>query len=391
MGTGKGERPHNERNDLDAVYSLISAMDPEHPYTSSHQSRVNDYAVALAGAIGLSPDQVGIVGVAALLHDIGKIGIPDGVLMKKDKLSEEDWKAIRAHPKLGAEIVRNAGKIKLSDEDSKAFQTASQSLWASMLRNAETGRVNVADCADIILHHHERWDGTGYPEGLKGEDIPLGARIIGIAESFGAMISDRPHRPALFIEEAIAEIRQGAGSRFDPGLVDAFLHKFEYKTSPELREKYSTAMQSLPTHAERIRTALQSLPNWHSIDPGLIRWSGSHLGVASCFLSVEDDPSAVRRTSMYYLDKETTEYDQEALRWLRYRQARSKAIDEIIKRKDELARSIKEGKVDADRLFASAAKGDVDSLNIMLPYFEFDYQTRPPSLGEKFTDFLLRR
>ena len=178
-------------NGLSTVYALASTVEARDPYVYGHSRKVNTYAVALAEAIGLLPDEVSKVSTAALLHDIGKIGIPDKVLNKKGKLNEEDWEAIKAHPRLGANIVGNMP--------------------------------NLIPCVSSILHHHERWDGGGYPEGLKGEEIPLEARILAIADSFEAMTSARPYRPALSLEEVVKELRQGAGVQFDPKLVKAFI------------------------------------------------------------------------------------------------------------------------------------------------------------------------
>jgi diguanylate cyclase (GGDEF)-like protein/putative nucleotidyltransferase with HDIG domain len=180
-----------KRNGLSAVYALVSAVEAKDPYIYGHSRKVNTYAVALAEALGLSPDEVANVSTAALLHDIGKIGIPDKVLNKKGKLNEEDWRAIKAHPKLGVTIIRNIP--------------------------------NLVPCVNSILHHHERWDGGGYPEGLKGEEIPIEARILAIADTFEAMTSARPYRPALPLEEIVKELRQGAGLQFDPKLVEAFI------------------------------------------------------------------------------------------------------------------------------------------------------------------------
>jgi diguanylate cyclase (GGDEF)-like protein/putative nucleotidyltransferase with HDIG domain len=179
------------RDSLSAVYDLVSTVETRDPYTYGHSKKVNTYAVALAEAIGLSPEDVSKVSTAALLHDIGKIGIPDKVLNKKGKLSKEDWEAIKSHPRLGASIV---GSIP-----------------------------NLVPCVSSVLHHHERWDGDGYPEGLKSEEIPLEARILAIADSFEAMTSARPYRPPLSIEEVIKELRQGAGLQFDPKLVEVFI------------------------------------------------------------------------------------------------------------------------------------------------------------------------
>jgi len=179
------------RNGLSAIYALVSTVEAKDPYTYGHSRKVNKYAVALAEAIGLPPEEVSRVSTAALLHDIGKIGVPDKVLNKKGKLNREDWGAIKTHPKLGATIVGNVP--------------------------------NLVPCVSSILHHHERWDGTGYPEGLKGEEISIEARILAIADSFEAMSSARPYRPALCREKILKELRHGAGSQFDPELVKVFI------------------------------------------------------------------------------------------------------------------------------------------------------------------------
>ncbi|MDH4299815.1 MAG: diguanylate cyclase [Dehalococcoidia bacterium] len=176
---------------LNEVYDIASAVEAKDPYTYGHSKKVNIYAMALAERIGLSPDEVSALSAAALLHDIGKVGISDRVLNKKGKLNREDWEAIKAHPRLGANIISNIPRL--------------------------------APSTNSILYHHERWDGTGYPEGLKGEEIPLEARILAIADSFEAMTSARPYRPALSIEEVVTELRQGAGLQFDPKLVEVFI------------------------------------------------------------------------------------------------------------------------------------------------------------------------
>jgi diguanylate cyclase (GGDEF)-like protein len=178
-------------NGLSAIYALVSTVEAKDPYTYGHSRKVNTYAVALAEAIGLSPDEVSRVSTAALLHDIGKIGVPDKVLNKKEKLNAEDWEAIKSHPRLGATIVGNIP--------------------------------NLVPCVSTILHHHERWDGSGYPEGLKGEQISIEARILAIADAFEAMSADRPYRPALCSEKVLEELRRGAGFQFDPKLVEPFI------------------------------------------------------------------------------------------------------------------------------------------------------------------------
>ncbi|MDH5696789.1 MAG: diguanylate cyclase, partial [Dehalococcoidia bacterium] len=169
---------------LGAVYALAAAVDAKDPYTYDHSRKVNAYAVDLAEAIDLLPDEVSRVSTAALLHDIGKIGISDKILSKKGKLSAEEWEQIKTHPRLGANIVGNVP--------------------------------NLVPCVGGILYHHERWDGTGYPEGLAGEAIPLEARILAIADAFAAMTSARPYRDALCHEKVLEELRGNAGEQFDP-------------------------------------------------------------------------------------------------------------------------------------------------------------------------------
>ncbi|MGB6874284.1 MAG: diguanylate cyclase [Dehalococcoidia bacterium] len=182
---------YGKRNGLSAIYALVSAVEARDPYIYGHSRKVSTYAGALAEAIGLSPDEVSKVSTAALLHDIGKIGIPDKVLNKKKKLNVENWEVIKTHPRLGANIIGNIPHL--------------------------------VPCVSSILHHHERWDGGGYPEGLKGEEIPIGARILAVADSFEAMTSARPYRHALSREEVVKELRQGAGIQFDPYLVEVFI------------------------------------------------------------------------------------------------------------------------------------------------------------------------
>lgn len=180
---------------LSAVYALVAAVDARDHYTYGHSRRVNTIAVALAETIGLLPDDVSKVSSAALLHDIGKIGVPDRVLNKKGKLTDEEWETLRGHPRLGASIVSNIPDL--------------------------------IPCVSSILYHHERWDGSGYPEGLCGNQIPLGARILAIADAFAAMSSIRPYRVAYETDKILQEVRMGAGTHFDPELVDQLLKLIE--------------------------------------------------------------------------------------------------------------------------------------------------------------------
>ncbi len=177
---------------LSAVYALAAAVDAKDAYTYDHSRKVNAYAVALAEALNLAPDEVSKISTAALLHDIGKIGISDKILGKNGKLTPEEWESIKSHPRLGANIVGNVPSL--------------------------------VPCIGSILYHHERWDGTGYPEGLAGEQIPLGARIMAIADAFAAMTSARPYRDAFSRKEVLKQLKQGAGTQFDPALVEVFIN-----------------------------------------------------------------------------------------------------------------------------------------------------------------------
>ena len=176
---------------LSTVYALASAVDAKDHYTYGHSQKVRTYAVAIAEAVGLKADAVSRISTAAVLHDIGKIGVPDIILNKTTTLDKEEWKTIKSHPRIGANIASNVPSL--------------------------------TTCINGILYHHECWDGTGYPEGLKGDSIPLDARILAIADAFSATTSSRPYRSALSDKEAIIRIEKGKGSQFDPELVETFI------------------------------------------------------------------------------------------------------------------------------------------------------------------------
>lgn len=160
-------------------------------YTGGHVKRIAGYATAVARELKLSLEQVDTIGYAAQLHDIGKLAIPTEILRKPSYLSREEWDIIQQHPVIGSQILERI----------------------SVLRGV----------VPLVRHHHERFDGTGYPDGLRGSEIPLGARIIAVVDAFDAMISDRPYRCAMSFEEAIDELRVGAGTQFDPGVVNVLL------------------------------------------------------------------------------------------------------------------------------------------------------------------------
>ncbi len=180
-----------EKTIINIVFSLAATLEARDIYTYGHSREVNKYALMLGEAIGLSQDKLAHLSRAALLHDVGKIGIGNGVLGKKGKLNEEEWKQMKKHPIVGAEIIGHIPSL--------------------------------LPCRLAILHHHERWNGLGYPSGLKGEEIPLEARILAIADAFAAMTSTRPYRPAMSYQEALSEIEKGAGKQFDPELVKTFI------------------------------------------------------------------------------------------------------------------------------------------------------------------------
>ncbi|MFC1914874.1 diguanylate cyclase [Chloroflexota bacterium] len=173
------------------IYALAKGVDAKDQYTRDHSKRVEEYAVALAKALDLEPLEISNIRTCALLHDIGKIGISGEVLNKVGKLTAEEREAIGGHPQLGASIARHASQL--------------------------------APCIAGILHHHEKYDGMGYPKGLKGKDIPLAARILAITDAFAAMTSIRPYAETLSQEAALEEIGRGAGTQFDPELVEIFL------------------------------------------------------------------------------------------------------------------------------------------------------------------------
>jgi diguanylate cyclase (GGDEF)-like protein len=180
-----------DRSAFNLICALAAAVDAKDHYAYKHSQKVREYAVALAKSFELAPADIARLSTVALLHDIGKIGISDEILNKSTKLTSEEWEIIKSHPQLGADIVSNVPEL--------------------------------ASCLAGILYHHEHYDGSGYPAGLKGEAIPLDARILCIVDSFAAMTSARPYRAALSVEGAVEELKRGAGKQFDPNLVKVFI------------------------------------------------------------------------------------------------------------------------------------------------------------------------
>ncbi len=192
------------------LFTLAQIEDDKFPDTKKHSDRVGNLVKELTSILKLSEDDADIIIKAAKLHDIGKIAIPDRILEKPGRLIKEEWEIIKTHPERGAQIVKE-------------------------LSSFERG-------VNIILHHHERWDGKGYPNKLKGEEIPLGSRIISLADSFDAMISERPYKPPMTIKEALKEIQKQKGKQFDPKIADKFctlIEKILSTTKKEEFKKYS--------------------------------------------------------------------------------------------------------------------------------------------------------
>lgn len=171
--------------------SLARVVEAKDTSTRGHLDRTHRYGLLLAKRVDPELAARPEVGYGFFLHDIGKVGVPEAVLRKPGPLDESEWAVMREHPTIGAQIV-------------------------SPIRF-------LAGAIEIVQSHHERWDGRGYPTGLRGEGIPLAARVFAIADSFDAMTSDRPYRVAMPIERALEELRQGAGTQFDPTIVRAFL------------------------------------------------------------------------------------------------------------------------------------------------------------------------
>jgi putative nucleotidyltransferase with HDIG domain len=180
-----------QQDSLKTMMALAVILDARDPYTKRHSENVTRYSVAIAKEMGFSSAQIETIRRAGLLHDIGKIGIRDDILLKPGKLTQEEFEQIKTHPVKSQEIVSSLSFLK--------------------------------EEATLVRHHHERFDGKGYPDGKTGEDIELGARIMAVSDSFDAMTTDRPYRKRLPLSEAIAELILCKGSQFDPKVVDNFI------------------------------------------------------------------------------------------------------------------------------------------------------------------------
>ena len=181
---------------LDMVQTLRSTVEAKDTYTRGHSDRVSEYSVLIGEKLGLSEEQIKILRIGGLFHDIGKIGIPDSILLKPDKLTDDEYSEIKNHPSIGAHILGTA----------KIFQ----------------------DIVPIVKYHHEKYDGNGYPSRLKGEEIPYLARIAAVADTFDAMTSRRSYRDAIDLQKVKDEIKRCEGTQFDPQIADIFLNILEH-------------------------------------------------------------------------------------------------------------------------------------------------------------------
>ncbi|WP_041245190.1 HD-GYP domain-containing protein [Geotalea uraniireducens] len=175
----------------ETLLCLVSALDLREHNTRLHSQRVREYTELIASRFGVDEKTRREIGFGALLHDVGKMAVPDQILLKPDKLTDEEWQEMRKHPEAGYRIVKRIGFLR--------------------------------DAAEIVHAHHERYDGGGYPRGLKGDEIPLGARLFMVADVYDALTSQRPYRSPLSHEEAAAEIRKQSGYHFDPAVVATFM------------------------------------------------------------------------------------------------------------------------------------------------------------------------
>lgn len=198
-----------EKAYLDTIGILRQTVEAKDTYTRGHSDRVSEYSILIGKKLGLDENTIHILKIGGLFHDIGKIGIPDSILLKETKLDDEEYSQIKNHPSIGAHILG----------DVSMFQ----------------------DIIPIVLHHHEKYDGHGYPSQLKGDDIPLVARIAAVADTFDAMTSKRSYRNSLPLEDVIAEIERCKGTQFDPNIADIFLDilKNDYKKIDAIRKKYN--------------------------------------------------------------------------------------------------------------------------------------------------------
>jgi HD-GYP domain-containing protein (c-di-GMP phosphodiesterase class II) len=185
---------------LSTVRAFVSSLEAKDAYTRGHSERVADYARTLSQPFGFKRRDLDIIVFGAMLHDIGKIGVAEGILNKPGPLTPDEWRVVRSHPEMGARIVSHIEYL--------------------------------SPAVGLILHHHERVDGRGYPHGLTGDDIELGTRIVTVVDSFDAMTTQRPYRQAMDVTKAVHLLRVHAGRQFDPQVVETFVGLLESGAIP---------------------------------------------------------------------------------------------------------------------------------------------------------------
>jgi putative nucleotidyltransferase with HDIG domain len=195
-----------ERETVEAITSMADAIDYRDPYTAQHSVRVAALSHRLARHLGLSSDQVDEITLAARVHDLGKMGIPNDILLKNGPLTAEEIAVMQQHPRIGAEVLQKYHNFKAA--------------------------------LPIVLHHHERYDGRGYPDGLAADAIPIGAQIVAHADTYDAMTSDRPYRKGMRPEVALQRLSEASGTQFNPAVAGAFVAM--------MREEFAAAGRTLP-------------------------------------------------------------------------------------------------------------------------------------------------
>jgi putative nucleotidyltransferase with HDIG domain len=231
----EGQRDTIEALNEGLLLSLANAIDLRDPFTYGHSRNVSRYASLIAKEIGLEKEHINRISKASLLHDIGKLGIPEMILFKDGPLSPVERKIIQEHPELGTEIIRACPSMD--------------------------------DLIPAILHHHERFDGTGYPNRLAGEEIPMEARIIGLADAIEAMTSDRPYRRGLNFEELIGELRKASGKQFDPLAVKAFMRIAQRKGEALIVNSGRIVASDNPTSLEILSMYSNKIGGTHADQP----------------------------------------------------------------------------------------------------------------------------
>ncbi|MDX6511603.1 MAG: hypothetical protein QOE36_1107 [Gaiellaceae bacterium] len=201
-----------EESSLEAIEALNATVEAKDPYTAGHSIRVQAISLAIGRQLGLDPARLGVLRHAALFHDLGKLAVRDAVLLKPGRLTAEEYEQIKRHSADGAEIVARLGRLR--------------------------------EAVPLIRHHHERWDGTGYPDALVGEETPLEAAVIGLADAWDAMTTDRPYQAALSLDAATDQVRGGRGTQFAPAVVDAFFVAFRRQPSVFTPPGQSTALRA---------------------------------------------------------------------------------------------------------------------------------------------------